>query len=434
MGSVTEESQSRWKFMVRAFRSRNYRLFFAGQLVSLIGSWLAQVAMSWLVYELTGSKALLGIVAFSSQIPAFFLTPWAGVLVDRWNLRRTLITTQTLAMCQAFTVAALALTGLIRPTHIILLAIAQGMITAFDMPTRQSFVVKIVDRREDLANAIALNSTMFNASRLLGPAVAGVLISLIGVGPCFLLDGCSYAAVITSLVAIKVIEPVNHRTTKRIWAEFREGFNYVVSSLPIRSLLVQLGLISFLATPYTILLPVFAKDVYGGGPMALGALTSSVGFGALMGGLRLASRRSVLGLGKWLAIGAIMMGVSLVVFSFSSSIYLGALCLACCGFAQITQMAGGNTLLQTIIDDDKRGRVMSFHAMAFMGMMPLGSLLGGSVASTAIGATGTVAAGGVCCILLGSWFATRLPRLREAVRPIYMQRGVLPAPADALTE
>lgn len=422
----------RLKFVLRAMRSRNYRLFFAGQLVSLIGTWLAQVAMSWLVYELTGSKALLGLVAFSAQIPAFVLSPWAGVLVDRWNLRRTLIVTQTLSMVQSFTVAALTLTHIIRPGHIILLAIAQGLINAFDMPARQSFVVKMVDRREDLPNAIALNSTMFNASRLLGPAAAGVLIAAIGTGNCFLLDGFSYLGVIIALVAIRVQDATGARLPKKLWVEFREGFSYVAGSLPIRALLIQLGLISFLGTPYTVLLPVFAKDVYRGGPAVLGALTSSVGCGALVGGIWLASRRSVLGLGKWIAIGALLMGLSLIVFSMSRSTIVGMVALAFCGFAQITQMASGNTVLQTIVDDDKRGRAMAFYAMSFLGMMPLGSLLAGSLATTRIGATGTVAAGGVCCIAAGIWFAAKLPRLRTAVRPIYIARGVLPATAKGL--
>lgn len=422
----------RLKYVLRALNSRNYRLFFSGQLVSLIGTWLAQVAMSWLVYDLTHSEILLGVVAFSSQIPAFLLSPWAGVIIDRWNLHRVLIVTQTLSMLQSFAVAALALSGVITTTHIILLAIAQGMINAVDMPARQSFVIHMVERREDLPNAIALNSTMFNMSRLIGPAAAGVLIGIIGTGKCFLLDGISYLAVIIALLAMHVTRPARQRDAKPLLAEWSEGFNYVKSSFPIRSILVQVALVSLLSTPYTVLLPVFARDIYHGDPTTLGLLTSSIGCGAFIGGVRLATRRSVLGLGKWIAIGALIMGVSLILFSISTSVILGMICLFFCGFAQITQMASGNTVVQTVVDDDKRGRTMAFHAMAFQGTMPLGSLGGGALATTAVGATGTVALSGIGCILAGTWFAIHLRKLRSATLPIYQQRGVLPPIATGL--
>jgi MFS family permease len=427
------EEPGRWRGVLRAMSSRNYRLFFAGQLVALIGSWIGQLAMSWLVYEMTGSKTLLGLVAFSGQIPTFLLSPWAGVLVDRWKLHRALVVSQALSMTQVLTLAALTLTGVVTPLHIILLAIAQGIINAFDLPARQAIVVKMVDRREDLANAIALNSMMFNASRLIGPAAAGTLIAVIGTGNCLLVNGLSYLAVILSLLAINLKEPQARDVgQKRIWTEFREGFHYVVSSLPIRSLLIQLGVVSLLATPYAVLLPVFAKDVFNGGPAVLGGLTASIGCGALLGGIGLASRRSVLGLGKWIAAGAAIQGVSLILFAVSRFAVLGMVCLMVCGFAQVAQMASGNTVLQTIVDDDKRGRVMAFHAMAFMGTMPLGSLLAGSLASTWLGATGTVAITGIGCILIGGRFAVQLPKLRDAVRPIYQRCGVLPVIAEGL--
>lgn len=416
--------------MVRALNSRNYRLFFAGQLISLIGNWIGQVAMSWLIYEITGSKTQLGVVAFSAQLPTFLLSPWAGVLVDRWNLQRTLIITQSLLSAQVLTLAILTLSGVIRPMHIILLAVVQGMITAIDIPARQAFVVKMVDRREDLSNAIALNSTMFNASRLIGPAAAGALIALVGTGYCLLINAMSYLAVLSSLAVIRIRQPVTPRLRKKIRVEFREGFHYVAGSLPIRALLIQLGLVSLLSTPYTVLLPVFAKDVFRGGPGVLGGLTASIGLGAAVGGIRLASRRTVLGLGRWIAIGGVLEGVGLILLALSGTAWVGMLCLVLCGFAQVTQMTSNNTLVQTIVDDDKRGRVMAFHAMAFMGTMPLGSLLAGSLANGRLGATGTVALCGVGCLLIGLRFGLQLPRLREAVLPIYQRCGILPAPTE----
>ena len=308
--------------MVRALNSRNYRLFFAGQLISLIGNWIGQVAMSWLIYEITGSKTQLGVVAFSAQLPTFLLSPWAGVLVDRWNLQRTLIITQSLLSAQVLTLAILTLSGVIRPMHIILLAVVQGMITAIDIPARQAFVVKMVDRREDLSNAIALNSTMFNASRLIGPAAAGALIALVGTGYCLLINAMSYLAVLSSLAVIRVRQPVTPRLRKKIRVEFREGFHYVAGSLPIRALLIQLGLVSLLSTPYTVLLPVFAKDVFRGGRGAGPDGVHRSGCGC--GGIRLASRAHRVGAGpvdrdRWGA------GVGLILLALSGTAWVDAL-------------------------------------------------------------------------------------------------------------
>ncbi len=430
--------------LLRAMRSRNYRLFFAGQLVSLIGTWMAQVAMSWLVYQLTGSKLLLGTVAFASQIPGFILGPWVGVMVDRWNLRRTLVITQTLSMLQAFTVAGLTLAGVISTGQIVALALVLGVINAFDMPARQSFVVHIVEKREDLANAIALNSTMFNASRLVGPTVASlVLVGLreflpsysifLRLGLCFLANGVSFIAVIIALLAMHLALQGNGRRKSGALGELREGWRYAFGSLPIRMLLINLAIISLMGTPYTVLLPVFAQDVLHGKEGTLGMLTASIGCGAFAGGLRLAARKSVLGLSKWIAIGATMMGVSLIAFSLSRTLWLSVPVLACAGFGMITQMASSNTVIQTIVEDDKRGRVMALYGMAFLGMMPLGSLMAGYLAER-IGAPMTVALGGVVCIVAGLRFWSMLPQLREHIMPIYEQRGILTPVAAGLQQ
>jgi MFS family permease len=430
--------------LLRSLHSRNYRLFFAGQLVSLIGTWMAQVAMSWLVYQLTGSKILLGTVAFASQIPGFVLGPWAGVMVDRWNLRRALALTQTFSMLQALAVAGLTLAGVITTGQIVALALILGMINAFDMPARQSFVVQLVERREDLANAIALNSTMFNASRLVGPTVFGLVLVGLGeylpnssmflrLGLCFLANGLSFIAVIIALLSMRLSPRDKSPHSTGALGELREGWRYAFGSLPIRMLLVNLAVISLLGTPYTVLLPVFAQDVLHGGEGTLGMLTASIGCGALLGGLRLAARKSVLGLGRWIAIGATLMGVSLIAFSISRTMWLSAPILACCGFAMITQMASSNTVLQTIVDDDKRGRVMALYGMAFLGMMPMGSLMAGFLAERA-GAPMTVALSGIVCIVTGTWFWSMLPQLSEHIRPIYEKRGILTPVAAGLQQ
>lgn len=439
-GKPEGEAQS----LLRALRSRNYRLFFVGQLISLIGTWMAQVAMSWLVYQLTGSKVLLGTVAFASQIPGFVLGPWTGVMIDRWNLRRTLVITQVLSMLQAFAVAILTLTGVISTGQIITLALILGVINAFDMPARQSFVVHMVEKREDLANAIALNSTMFNASRLIGPTVASlVLVGLrellpaysifLRLGLCFFANGVSFIAVIAALLAMHTTLHGNGKRKSGALSELREGWRYAFGSLPIRMLLTNLAIISLMGTPYTVLLPVFAQDILHGSEGTLGMLTASIGCGALFGGLRLAARKSVLGLGKWIAIGATVMGVSLIALSMSRTLWLSAPILACCGFAMITQMAASNTVVQTIVDDDKRGRVMALYGMAFLGMMPLGSLMAGFLAQR-IGAPMTVALGGVVCIVTGLRFWLMLPKVREHIRPIYERRGILTPVATGLQQ
>jgi len=419
------------RVMFRALRSRNYRLFFLGQQVSLVGTWLAQVAMSWLVYRLTGSKLLLGVVAFAGQIPGFILAPLAGVLVDRWELRRTLVATQALAMLQAFALAVLTLTGVVNVAHVLVLSIFLGLINAVDMPARQAFVVQMIERREDLSNAIALNSSMVNAARVLGPTVAGVLIALVGEGPCFLINGASYLAVIAALLAMRM-RPVMKPPAKHVLHELADGFNYMRGSVPIKSILLLMALVSLVGIPYMVLMPVFAQDILAGGPTTLGFLTAAAGGGALVGGLLLASRRSVLGLDRWLVAAAAAFGSALIVFSFSRHLWLSLAVLPLAGFSMIVQLAASNTLLQTIVEDNKRGRVMAFFTMAFQGMMPLGSLAAGTLAETPLGAPGTVALGGLCCIISSLLFSRKLPAIRRQLHPIYVRQGILPEIAEGL--
>lgn len=412
-------------FAVRALRSRNYRLFFSGQSVSLIGTWMTRVATAWLVYRLTHSAVLLGVASFAGQIPAFLLAPIAGVWVDRWDKHRLLVVTQALSMAQSFALAALALTGVITIHEIIALAVFQGFINAFDMPARQAFVVEMVERREDLGNAIALNSSMVNAARLIGPAVAGVLIGAVGEGWCFLVDGVSYIAVICSLLSMQVVPHRARTQEKRVLDEMAEGWRYVSQSAPIRSILILLAITSLLGMPYTVLMPLFASGILHGGAHTLGYLTSAAGVGALGGAASLAMRKTVIGLGRRIVVTSALFGTALIVFAFSRMLWLSLAVLVAIGFSMMQQMASSNTILQTIVEDEKRGRVMSFYAMAFQGMAPFGSLLAGAVANQ-IGAPWTVAGGGVLCIGASMWFARRLPEIRTMLRPIYRKLGILP--------
>jgi MFS family permease len=420
-------------FAVRALRSRNYRLFFGGQSVSLIGTWMTRIATSWLVYRLTGSATLLGIVGFAGQIPAFFLGPLAGVWVDRWDRHRTLVWTQVLSMLQSFALAGLALPHLINTTEIVLLSLAQGVINAFDMPARQAFVVQMVENREDLGNAIALNSSMVNGARLIGPALAGVVIAGVGEGYCFLIDGFSYVAVIISLLLMRITVPQARAGTRHVRQELAEGWRYVTGSVAIRSILLLLALISLVGMPYTVLMPIFAAQIYRGGPNTLGFLMAATGVGALAGAIGLAMRRSVLGLGRRIAAASALFGGSLVAFSFSRHLALGMGLLAVTGFGMMQQLASSNTILQTLVDDQKRGRVMAYYSVAFMGMAPFGSLLAGGLASW-IGAPVTVLISGGLSIVGSIWFASRLPRIRAYARPIYVRMGILPEVALGLQQ
>lgn len=419
------DNQSSMRRILRALQHRNYRLFFGGQGISLIGTWLTRVATSWLVYRLTDSALLLGVVGFAGQIPTFLLAPLAGVLVDRWNLHRILVITQALSMIQSFLLAILALTGVITVWHIIILNVFQGLINAFDTPARQAFVVEMVEDKKDLANAIALNSSMFNAARLLGPAVAGVLIAAVGEGICFLIDGVSYLAVIASLLAMTIATRKTAKAAPEVLHGLREGYNYAFGFAPIRAILLFLALVSLMGMPYTVLMPVMAKDVLHGEAHTLGFLTAAAGMGALAGAVYLASRKSVLGLGKIIALAGSGFGLALAAFSLSRRLWLSLLLMLLTGFGMMVHMASSNTVLQTIVDDDKRGRVMSFYAMAFLGMAPFGSLFAGGLASK-IGAPMTILIGGVACIFGAIIYARKLPSLREKIRPIYVRMGIIP--------
>ena len=419
-------------FMVRALRHRNYRLFFAGQTVSLVGSWMTRIATSWLVYRLTGSALLLGLVGFAGQIPSFLLSPVAGVLVDRWDRHRLLVVTQILAMLQSAALAGLALAGVINIWHVLALSLFQGLINAFDMPARQAFVVEMVERREDLPNAIALNSSMVNAARLLGPSIGGVIIAAVGEGWCFALDAVSYLAVIASLLLMRLA--ARRRAAPKgakVLPELRAGWSYVAGSVPIRSILLLLALVSLVGMPYTVLMPIFASTVLHGGPHTLGFLMAATGVGALLGAVFLASRRSVLGLGRVVPLMSGLFGAGLIGFSLSRSLWLSLLLLLVTGIGFMVQMAASNTLLQTLVEDDKRGRVMSFYTMAIMGVTPFGSLLAGALAHR-MGAPRTLLFGGIGCIAAALWFASLLPDLRERVRPIYIEKGILPAVTEDL--
>jgi MFS family permease len=417
----------------RALRHRNFRLFFGGQSISLIGTWMTRLATSWLVYRLTGSAFLLGIVGFSGQIPTFLLAPFAGVWVDRLNRRHVLIVTQVLAMLQSFALAFLTLTKHITIHEIILLSAMQGMINAFDMPGRQAFLVEMVEDRQDLGNAIALNSSMVNMARLVGPSLAGVVIAVSGEGSCFLIDGISYLAVIASLFAMRLKPAGVKRVATSMLVQLREGWDYVAGFAPIRTILTLFATVSLMGWPFTVLMPIFASKILKGGAHTLGFLMGAVGIGALISALSLAVRKNVLGLGRMIYISTAVFGVSLIFFGLSRNIWISLVMMLFCGFGMMQQMAASNTIIQTIVDEDKRGRVMSFYTVAFVGMAPFGSLLAGAMAH-AVGAPRTVMLSGACCIAGAIWFATRLKSIRKVIRPIYVNLGILPGPVNAVIQ
>lgn len=424
-----EESirQGGWGHALRALRFRNYRLFFGGQSLSLIGTWMTRIAMAWLVYRLTGSAFLLGLAGFASQIPTFVLGPFAGVWVDRLDRHRVLVVTQALSMLQSFALAALALPHLITVPEILWLSLFQGIVNAFDMPARQAFLPQMVERREDLPNAIALNSSMVNGSRLIGPSLAGLIIAAWGEGWCFLIDAVSYLAVIISLLMMEVRNPQQRRAAESVVTELREGWRYVSNFPPVRNILLLLGLVSLVGMPYTVLMPIFATRVLGGGAHTLGFLMGASGLGALGSAAWLASRKSVRGLIRVIPTVAAIFGAGIMAFGYSRWLPLSLILLLVTGFGMMQQMAASNSIIQTIMEEDKRGRVMSYFAMAFQGTMPFGSLLAGWAAGR-IGAPATLAIGGGLCLLGAAWFLSRMGEVRRALRPIYTQLGIIPAP------
>jgi MFS family permease len=415
---------------LRALRSRNYRLFVGGQLVSLIGTWMQMVAQSWLIYRLTGSAVLLGVAGFASQIPVFVLAPLGGVIADRLDRRKVLVAAQSAMMVLALALAALTLSGVVRVWQIFTLAALLGVANAFDIPARQSFVVQMVGR-EDLPNAIALNSSMVNGARLVGPAVAGLVVAAVGEGWCFLINGLSYAGVISALLLMRIPSGRDlTRATVSAWDSVVEGFSFSWQTRPVRALLLLLGLVSLMGMPYSVLMPIFADRVLRGGPYAYGLLMSSAGLGALAGSGLLTVRRDLRGLGRWIAISASGFGASLIAFSLSRSLWLSAVLLVPAGCFMMLEMAASNTLIQAMVPDRLRGRVMAVYSMMFMGMAPLGALMAGSLAEP-IGAPATVALGGAVCVVGGIVFGTRLPALRGPARElIASQQMSVGAPPD----
>jgi MFS family permease len=417
----------------RALRHRNFRLFFSGQSVSLIGTWITRIATSWLVYRLTHSAMLLGLVGFCGQIPTLVLAPMAGVLVDRWDRHRILVWTQAFSALQSLALALLALTNTITVGWVLALQVVQGLINAFDTPARQAFVVHMVDDREDLPNAIALNSTMVNGSRIIGPSIGGIIIAAVGEGWCFMIDAVSYIAVIASLLAMRLAPLPRRPQGGAMLTELRTGFEYVTRFAPVRTALLLLALVSLMGMPYTVLMPVIATQTLHGGAHTLGFLMTASGLGAVGGALYLASRRSVLGLGRVMVIATLAFGAGLIAFSQARVLWLALLVLPVVGAGMMIEMASTNTILQTVVSEELRGRVMAFYTMAFLGTAPIGSLLAGIIANH-VGAAPTILLGGVACIAGALWLALRLRGLREHVRPIYVERGIISAvQADAGT-
>jgi MFS family permease len=417
----------------RALKHRNFRLFFGGQTISLVGTWMTRIATSWLVYRLTGSALLLGTVSFAGQIPTFILAPVAGVLVDRWNRRQVLLWTQTLAMVQSLLLAWLTLSHRITIREILALSVMQGVINAFDMPGRQAFMGQMVEKRADLSNAIAINSSMVNSARLIGPSLAGLVIAASSEGWCFLIDGISYIAVIISLLMMRVKADAVRRETASMLAQIREGWSYVSTFVPIRTILVLFALISLMGMPYMVLMPVFAGSVLHGGPHTLGFLMSAAGVGALASALSLVLRRSVRGLTRMIAIAAIIFGAGLVSFGFSHWLWLSLVLLVFVGYGMMQGMTASNTIIQTLVPEEKRGRVMSYYMAAFVGMGPFGSLLAGSLAHW-MGAPRTVMVTGSFCIAGGIWFWTQLPAIRKEMRPVYERLGIVAPLPKAVEE
>ena len=410
----------------RALRHRNFRLFFGGQTISLIGTWMTRVATSWLVYRLTGSALLLGTVSFAGQIPTFLLAPFAGVWVDRLDKRQVLVWTQTISMLQSLALAALALSGTITIPLLLVMSVLQGCVNAFDMPGRQSFMVMMVDDKRDLQNAIAINSSMVNVARLIGPSLAGMLIAVSSEGWCFLIDGISYIAVIISLLMMRLHAPVVERKAASMFAELKAGWTYVAGFLPIRTILLLFAVVSLMGMPFVVLMPIFAAKVLHGGPHTLGFLMGSMGLGALVSALSLAARRNVRGLVRMIPIAAAVFGAGLIAFGLSHVFWLSMATVFIAGMGMMQGMAASNTIIQTIVSEDKRGRVMSYYTMAFMGMAPFGSLLAGTMAHH-FGAPLTVMMNGSVVLVGAAWFWMQRPMLRRTIRPIYREMGIIPA-------
>jgi MFS family permease len=423
--AIVGSPAGRFSHAWRALRHRNFKLFVSGQSISLIGTWMTRLATSWLVWRLTHSALLLGVVGFAGQILTFVLAPFAGVLIERMDRRKLLVWTQVLAGVQSLGLAWLTLAKVITIHEIILLSAMQGLINAFDMPGRQSFLVQMVEDRADLGNAIALNSSMVNVARMVGPALAGLVIGAWGEGYCFLIDGLSYVAVVVSLAMMKVKPLVIQRASVSMLEQMKEGWTYVSTFRPIRTILLLFGLVSLMGWPFMVLLPVFASTVLHGGPHTLAWLTAASGIGALGSAVSLAVRKSVLGLTRMIQWSTVMLGVGLILFGLSHMLWLSMVLLLMVGYGLMQCVAASNTVVQTLVSEDKRSRVMSYYTMAFVGMAPFGSLLAGGLAHV-LGAPRAVMITGGCCVLGAIWYAFELPAVRKVMRPIYVEMGILP--------
>ncbi len=434
-GGETNELRpaGRFSHAWRALRHRNFRLFVSGQSISLIGTWMTRLATSWLVYRLTGSALLLGVVGFAGQIMTFLLAPFAGVWVERLDRRKLLVWTQVLAGLQSLAMAGLTLAGVITIHEIIGLSVLQGLINAFDMPGRQAFLIQMVEDKQDLGNAIALNSSMVNLARLIGPALAGLVIAWIGEGYCFLIDGVSYVAVVVSLLMMHVKPPQVRRLAVSMLEQMKEGWSFVSTFQPIRTILLLFALVSLMGMPFMVLLPIFAGQVLHGGPHTLGFLTGASGIGALASAISLALRKSVRGLTTMIQVAAALFGAGLVLFGMSHVLWLSLLLMLVVGFGMMQGLAASNTVIQTLVPEDKRGRVMSYYTMAFVGMAPFGSLLAGALAHR-FGAPHTVMVTGSVCVLGSIWFTTQLRSVRAVMRPIYQEMGILPGAQEPAME
>lgn len=419
--------------MLRALRHRNYRLFFSGQSISLIGTWMTRLATSWLVWRLTHSVEMLGLVGFAGQVPTFLFATVAGVWVDRLDRHRLLITTQVLAMLQSFALAALVLSGTIHVWEIFALQVFQGIVNAFDMPTRQSLLIDLIEDRADLSNAVALNSSMVNAARLIGPSLAGVLIAWTGEGWCFFADGVSYLAVIGSLLALRLAVRPHVSKGKRLLHDLYDGLRYAYEFTPIRAILLLLALLGLAGIPYRVLMPVIASETLRGNAHTLGFLMGAMGIGAFIGALFLAARTSVLGLGRLIPLAVAIFGVSLIGIGLSQWFLLSVLIMVFMGFGFMVHLAASNTLIQTLVREEMRGRVMALYTTAFLGIATFGSLLAGGVAGM-VGAPQTLMGGGAVCLLGAAMFAYKLPALRKKARPVYIEKGILPEMTESLRE
>lgn len=408
---------------LRALRHRNFRLFIAGQMCSLIGYWMQHIAQSWLLYRLTESTTLLGVLAFAGSVPILLLAPFAGLWSDRANLHRLMFTIQVLEMFQAIALAALAVSGIIAPWHIVTLSMLLGVLVAIELPVRHAYLLELVGDKADLPNAVAVTSMMANSGRLIGPAVAGIAIGWIGEGGCFVLNALSYVAVVITFLMIRVAPRRRSEVHPSMMKGLTEGLRYAWDSIPIRMLLLMLALTSFLATPYAALMPALTRDVLHGGSEDMGFLVGAAGLGGLAGTVYLASRRSVRGLVTVIMYAILSAGTALALLSWTKSLALALPLLVVIGFSILVTSVSVNMILQTIVDDDKRGRVMSLYTAAFLGISPFGALAAGAVAD-GIGVSATLTVSGVCCAAGGIFLATRRPQIRAHMRPIYARLGI----------